>query len=68
MSTAVATERVHPDKYKKIFDTVVAFLTQYIDKRALTLSVNFASVGQTRPAKLQKTSTNHGTFKGKVEL
>ena len=27
-----------------------------------------ASVGQNRPAKWQKTSTNHGTFKAKIEL
>ena len=27
-----------------------------------------ASVGQTRPVKQQKTSTNHGTFKEKIEL
>ena len=27
-----------------------------------------ASVGQTRPAKWQRTSTSHGTFKGKIKL
>ena len=31
MSTAVATVRAHPDKYKKEFDVVVTFLTQYTD-------------------------------------
>ena len=28
LSTAVATVRVHPDKYEKDFDAVVAFLTK----------------------------------------
>ena len=51
LSTAVATIRVHPDKYKKDFNAVVNFLSQYIDKRAPTLSVNVASVGQSRHAK-----------------
>ena len=68
MSTEVAAVRAHPDKYKKGFDAVVAFLTQYIDKRAPTPSVKVASVTQTRPAKQQKTSASHGTFKGKIEL
>ena len=36
LSTEVATVRVHPDKYKKDFYEVVTFLSQYIDKRALT--------------------------------
>ena len=66
LSTAVVAVRVHPDKYKKDFDARVIFLTQYIDKRAPTPSVKVASVGQTRPAKWQKTSTNHGTFKGRL--
>ena len=68
MSTAVATVRAHPDKYKKDFDAVVAFLTQYIDKKAPTPSVKVASVTQTRHAKWQKTSTSLGTFKGKIKL
>ena len=51
MSTAVAAVRAHPDKYEKDFDAVVAFLTQYIDKRAPTPSVNVAFVTQIRPAK-----------------
>ena len=34
LSTAVVAVRVHPDKYKEDFDAVVAFLIQYIDKRA----------------------------------
>ena len=51
LPTAVATVRVHPDKDEKNFDAVVAFLTQYIDKRAPTASVKVASVGQNRPAK-----------------
>ena len=68
MSIAVTTVRVHPDKYEKDFDTVVSFLTQYINKRALTPSVKVVSVGQTRPAKLQMISTSCGTFRGKMEL
>ena len=59
---------MHPDKYKKDFDTVVAFLTQYIDKNAPTLSVNIVSVTHTRPAKWQKTSKTHGAYMGKIEL
>ena len=63
MSTADATVRVHPDKYKKDFDAVVAFLSQYIVKKAPTPS----SVGQNRPAKRQKICATCGTFKEKVE-
>ena len=68
MSTAVAAVRAYPDKYEKDFDAVVAFLSQYIDRKAPTLIVKVASVTHTRPAKRQKTSTNHGTFTGKIEL
>ena len=68
MSTAVATAMAHPDKYKKDFDTIVAILTQYIDKRVPTPSVMVAYVGHSRPAKRQKTSATCGTFKGKIEL
>ena len=68
MSTSDATVRAHPDKYKKDFDAVVAFLTKYIDNRAPTPSVKVASVTQTRPAKQQKTSASHETFRGKIEL
>ena len=68
LSTAVALVKVHPDKYKKDFDAVVAFLTQYIDKRTPTPSVKIASVTQTRPAKQQKTSVSCGTFKGTIVL
>ena len=68
MSTAVDAVRAHPDKYKKDFDAVVAFLSQYIDKRALTSSVKVASVRQRRPSKQQKTSATFGIFKGKIEL
>ena len=53
LSTAVVTVRVHPDRYEKDFDAVVTFLTQYIDKKAPTPSVKFASVTQTRSAKRQ---------------
>ena len=41
MSTAVATVRAHPNKYEKDFNTVVTFLTQYIDKKAPTPSLKF---------------------------
>ena len=64
LSTAVTIVRVHPDKYEKDFDTVVAFLTQYINKRAPTSSMKVAFVGQNRPAKRQKTIGTHGTFNG----
>ena len=66
LSTAVAAVRTHPDKYEKDFDAIVTFVTQYIDKRAPTQSVNVATISQSRPAKKQKTSTTHGTFKGKI--
>ena len=67
-SMAVAAVMAHSDKYKKDFDMVVAFLIQYIDKRAPTLSVKIAFVRQIRPAKWQNTSTNYGTLKEKVQL
>ena len=51
--TAVAIVRAHPDKYKKDFDAVVAFLG--INKIALTPSVKIVSVGQSRPSKQQRT-------------
>ena len=68
MSTAVATVRVHPDKDEKDFDAVATFLSQYMDMRAPTPSVKFASIGQTRPAKQQKINASQGIFKGKIEL
>ena len=68
MSTAVDAVRAHTDKYNKDFDIVVTLLTQYIDKRASTLSVKNASVSKTRASKQQKTSTTHGTFKGKIKF
>ena len=43
--------RSHPYKYEKDFNAVVAFLTQYIDKRVPTPCVKIASVTQTTPAK-----------------
>ena len=67
-STAVATVRVHPDRYEKDSYAVVTFLTQYINKREPTPSVKVALVTQTRPAKWQKTSASCGTFKEKIEL
>ena len=66
MSTAVAIVRVHTNKYEKDFDAVVTFLTQYIKKRAPTLSVKVAPVNQTKPAMRQKTSATHGSFKNIV--
>ena len=68
MSTAVSTVRAHPDRYEKNFNAVVAFLSQYIDRKAPTPSVKVAFITQTRPAKKQKTSASHGTFEGKIEL
>ena len=67
LSTVVTIVRTHLGK-EKDFNAVVVFLTQYIEKRAPTQSVKFASVGQNRPAKQQKTSTICGTFKEKIEL
>ena len=49
------------------FDAVVAFLIQYINKRAPAPSVKVASVGQIRAAKQQKISASCGTVKGKIE-
>ena len=68
LSTAVATERAHPDRYEKDFDAVVTFLTHYINKRGPPPSVKVASIVQTRPAKQQKTRAIHDTFQGKNEL
>ena len=68
MSTAVAAVRAHPDRYEKDFDALIAFLAQYIDRKAPTLSVKVASITQTRPAKRQKTSTSCSTFRGNIEL
>ena len=60
-STAVVTVRAHPEKYKKDFNTVVTFLTQYIDKEAPSVKVE--SVTQTRPAKQQSdNSSNESLF------
>ena len=68
LSNAVAAVRVHPDKYEKNFDAVVAFLSQYIEKKPPMPSMKVASVCQNRPTKQQKTNTTCGTFQGKVEL
>ena len=68
LSTAVATVRVHPNENEKDYDGIFTFLIHYINKRAQTLSVMVTFIGQTRPAMQQKTSTTHGTFKGKIEL
>ena len=68
LSTAVTTVKAHQDRYEKDFDAVVTFLPQCIDKRAPTPSMKVAFVTQTRPAKRQKTSASHGTFRGKAEL
>ena len=63
LSTAVPAVRAHPDRYKKDFDAVIAFITQYISRKAPTTSVKGASFTQIRPAKRQKTSTRSGTFR-----
>ena len=68
MSTAIATVRAHPDKYKKDFNAVITFLTQYIGKRVPTLSVMVAPFMQTRPVKQQNTKASLGTFKRKIRL
>ena len=57
MSTAVAAVREHSDKYEKAFNTVVTFLTQYINKREPTLSVKVTSVAKLRPTNQEK---SHG--------
>ena len=56
MFTAVTVVRANPDKYEKDFNAIVAFLTQYIDKRAYANS--YMSSGRKldslRVRKLQK--------------
>ena len=66
--TKITTLKAYPDKYEKDFNAVVTYLTQYINKRGPTPSNNVAFIAQTRPAKQQKISTVHGTFKGKIAL
>ena len=44
LSMAVAAVRAHPYRYKKDFDAVVSFLSQYIDRKAPTPSVKVASI------------------------
>ena len=68
LSIAVDAVMVHSDKYQKGFDTVVTFFTQYINRKAPTLSVEVAYVAQKRPAKRQKTSISYGTFNRIIEL
>ena len=68
LSTAVVTGRVHQNKYKREFDRVVAFLTQYINKRTPLTNIKVVFVGQIRPAKRQMTSASNGMFKGKFKL
>ena len=68
MSTTVTAVRAHPDKNEKDVNAIVAFLTQYIDKRAPTPSVKVVFVSHNRTAKRQKISASCGTFKGKIEL
>ena len=38
--TAVTVVRVYTDKYEKEFDSVLIFITKYIDKRAPSPCVN----------------------------
>ena len=52
LSTAVAKVWMHSGRYEKDFSIVVMV----------------ASNGQNRPAKQQRTSTTHGTLKGKMKL
>ena len=56
----------NPDKYKVDLNAVVAFLTQYINKK--TPSVKVASVAQIRHTKRHKTSATPGAFKQKIKL
>ena len=64
MSTAVAAVKA----LSKNFDTVITFLTQYIDKQGPTPSVKVLSITHARPPKQQKTNATCGTFKGKINL
>ena len=66
LSTAVTGVRMQPKKYEKDFDTVVAFLAQYIDKKGPTLSEKFASITKTRTPVWQKTCITLDTFKGEI--
>ena len=42
--SAVATVKAQQEQYEKDFDSVIAFLMEYIDKPGPTLSVKVASV------------------------
>ena len=68
LSIVVAILRAYLGMHEKDFNAVVTFLTQYINKRAPTMSVKVASVGQTMPTKRQKTNVSSGTFKRKIYL
>ena len=68
LSIAVAALKAFPDKYEKDVDSVVALLTQHIDKQESIPSIKVVPIAQTRLAYWQKTSTSHGTFKGKIKL
>ena len=57
MSAAVTTVKAHWDRYEKDFYAVVANGDQ-----------QWASITQNRPAKWQKTSEVHSTFKERIEL
>ena len=54
MSSSVAAVREYPNMYKKDFDAVVAYLSQYIDKKAPTPCVKAASVEQKRPPRRKR--------------
>ena len=67
LSAAVATERAHPHKYKKDFNTGVTFLSQYIDKKSPTPNVKIASARQ----RMRQVVEDQGYlwhFKGKDSL
>ena len=68
LSSVIFTATALWDKYEKNFNAIVVILIQYIDKQGPTSSVNVAVIAQTWPAKIQKISPAHGTFKGKIEL
>ena len=68
LSMAVAAVRTHPDRYDTDFGTILALLSQYIDKKTPTLSVKVLSVTETSPVKRLKTSAHRCTFREKIEL
>ena len=46
ISIAIFAVKAYPDKYEKNFDAVVAYLSQYVEKGGLTMSVIVVSITQ----------------------